>query len=380
MDQAIVGAERIYNDISRLETALKANIATMAALLAPKRARDSARLNHLILETNNLVHAGFRIAATSGPTKAADMAAAPNDDARAAVGRGWLQVSGPLHRLQIALVKWPMVQSMIRPQVTHRRRALFDDPDRLPDITCTRETVADSLFADLHTLLNPVVQDDGADAHGCFPDIPLAQSLFLKEVHAASRILMAMRPGETSRFLDVGCGCGLKLMSAAKYFDLTVGLEYDPGYVELASGLMKRLPHDRCRVIPGDALQFDRYRDYDVIYFFRPIRDDAVLAQMEARIVEQARPGTLLIAPYRMFEHRFGDYDCVHVAGHVFLTGATDKDATRIRRAAELTGPDVPWRQPTNVPMIWDPLVQACRLNGFEATLSPRPNNKDVNA
>lgn len=150
--------------------------------------------------------------------------------------------------------------------------------------------------------------------------------------------------------------------------------------LRLPPDLMGRLPHDRCRILPGDALRFERYHDYDVIYFFRPIRDDAVLAQLERQIVENARSGTLLIAPYRMFESRHRDYDCVHVAGNVYLTGTTDKNATRIRRAAELTGPDVPLCQPPNVPMLWDPLVQTCRLNGFEATLSPRPASEDVNA
>jgi hypothetical protein len=41
MDQAIVGAERVCNDISKLETKLKMNIATMAELLDPKRTREA---------------------------------------------------------------------------------------------------------------------------------------------------------------------------------------------------------------------------------------------------------------------------------------------------------------------------------------------------
>lgn len=363
-----------------LENRLEANISQMAEQLTDHGARDGNQLNHLLLQTNVMVHSGFQLIASAVPLKAAEMDKAADDSARSIIQRDWSHITRLLHQLQITLAKWPVVQSMIRPQVGSRRRALFENSTKLPDIVRTRERLSDRLFAELHTLLNPLAQDDEAQEHGCYPDIPLAQSLFLKEVHAAKRILMTTRRGKAIKFLDVGCGAGLKVMSAAEYFDMCVGLEYDLGYVQVAKNLMQRLAHNRCTVLHGDALSFEDYRNYDVIYFFRPIRDSAILAQMETKIVEEAKPGALLIAPYRMFEDRHHDYNCVHVDGHIFLVGGTQKEAKRIRKAAEQTGPDVPLADNTNVPMIWDPLIEVCKLNGFDATLSNRHYNEDVNS
>lgn len=381
METMVSGAAHTAAEVARIDARLRADADLLADLLHPRKRRDTARLNQLLLGMNHMVHAGFRVVATGGQAKAADMAAAGSDmDARGRVQAEWVPVGRALHRLQLALVKWPMIQSMVRPQIARKRRPLFEDTTALPDIVRTREAVSDRLFAELHDLINTTEQDAGAEAHGCFADIPLAQSLFLKEAHAAMRILRALRPGETTRFLDVGCGAGLKVISAARYFDRAVGLEFDPGYAARARLLFGDLHHDRCRVIEGDALTFERYHDYDVIYFFRPLRDDAMLARMEQRVLDQARPMTLIIAPYRIFEDRLAGYDCVHLAGHVFLTGATDAQARRLRRDAELIGPDVPLGPDANVPVLWDRLVAASRRNGFEARLTSLPVNKDVNA
>lgn len=374
MDKPVTGAERIAFEVQEVETRLRDTIALMVDLLDPKRKkRDSARLTRAINDTNHLVHAGFRLVAISGQAKAADLQAAGADDAaRGRVQAAWTPVGRSIHELQVTLAKWPVINSMVRPQVIRRRRALFEDIASLPDIVRTREAVNDKLFAELHGMLTLSQQASGAYDHGCFPDIPLAQSLFQKEAHAAARILRAMRPGEMSRFLDVGCGIGLKVMSAAMYFDRAVGLEYDSGYAQGAEKFLRRLDHDRCRVIQGDALTFERYHDYDVIYFFRPIRHDKVLRVMEEHILATARPRTILIAPYRIFEERAPDYDCAHVAGHIYITRVTPKEAARLKREAEHIGPDVPLRPDANVPLLWDALIRVSRQNGFEPSLTAR--------
>ncbi|WP_108263175.1 class I SAM-dependent methyltransferase [Mangrovicoccus ximenensis] len=294
--------------------------------------------------------------------------------------QAWTALGQPVNQLRLELNKWPMVESMLRPQIKRRRQPLIEEHDRLPPTAASREAVSDVLFAQLHELLNSVNQDAGAHEHGCFPDIPLAQSLFLREVHAAKRCLAVLKPGERTRFLDVGCGAGLKVISAAPYFDRCAGLEYDPGYAALAAQLFRALPHDRCRAIQGDALAWERYGDHDVIYFFRPMRDDALLAQMERRIAAQVPPGTLLIAPYTIFGRRAAELGCAHVAGHVWLAGRSEAEAARLRREAELIGTDVLRTGEANIPLVWDPLVRASRLRGYEATLRARPPLKDENS
>ncbi|MBE3639613.1 methyltransferase domain-containing protein [Mangrovicoccus algicola] len=374
------GAARMRADIVSLRETITENARKICEILGPGRKVDAARLNLLLLETARLVHDGHRLLADGGRLRAEDLEAAAGDRAAGAeAARAWAQLGMPVNQLRLELNRWPVIDAMLRPQVRHRRQPLIDDPDRLPPVAAMRERVSDRLFAQLHALLNEEEQDPAAREHGCFADIPLAQSLFLREMHAARRCLIAARPGRPMRFLDIGCGAGLKVISAAPYFDRCAGLEYDPGYAARARGLFAGLPHDRCRVIEGDALSFAGYGDFDVLYFFRPMRDDATLARLEARIAAGARPGTLLVAPYRIFATRAADLGCAHVAGHVWLAGADARRADRLRRAAEAIGTGLPLDSDGNVPLVWDPLVRASRLRGHEPGLAAGPRHGDPN-
>ena len=375
------GAAEMRARLDHLQRVLADNIAEMARLMTPSGTRDKARLNHLLLETSHAVHAGHRLMADSGKLRAADIAAAGQDPgAQAAVHAAWNALTLETNRLRLDLAKWPQVETMLRPQVRRRRRPLVEPLETLPPTARTREAVSDMLFAQLHHLLNRETQDPDAYDHGYFSDIRLAQSLFLRDVHAAKRCLAVLKPGLQTRFLDVGCGAGLKVISAAPYFDRACGLEYDSGYVRLARSLFAHLPHDRCRVIAGDALTWQGYDDYDAIYFFRPLRDDDRLAQMERHILAQVPAGTLILGPYRMFEARAAEHGCAHVAGNVWLSGSTEAQARRLRRAAEMIGTDVQLTPDSNVPLIWDPLIRAARLNGFEPSLSHLRPLQDDNA
>lgn len=369
-EQGTAGAAEMRERMGRVRDALSSNVTEMTALLAPARIPDRSRLNHILLETNHVVHAGHRLIGESGRMRSDDLAAAGNiPEAQAAMHRAWAALAMPINQLRLDLNKWTHVESMLRPQVKQRRLPLIETYEKLPGTVITRETVGDVLFADLHTLLNPLEQDEDARAHGCHRDIPLPQSRFLRLVHAARRCMCVLKPGQPTQFLDVGCGAGLKVISAAPYFDRCAGLEYDPGYAQLAAKLFRGLPHDRCRAIPGDALTWDGYHNFDVLYFFRPIRDDALLAQMEQHILDSVPKGTLLIAPYRTFVARAERNNCANVTADLWLTGSDAAGAARLRRAAELIGTDVPLQAGANVPLIWDPLIEASRRRGFEPTL-----------
>lgn len=170
-------------------------------------------------------------------------------------------------------------------------------------------------FEHLHLALSPaaplLVQDG---RHG---DIPLPMGRFLQLIRAAGRLLRALDRPEPWSFLDVGCGLGLKLLAAQEVFDRVEGVEITPATAARAKALLAAarrnriaaeatptpwltgtLPRGRARIHCADALGFDGYGAFDVIYAYRPIADAAPRHRLEQRIVAQARPGALLILPY----------------------------------------------------------------------------------
>lgn len=378
---AAPGATRMRLGLDGLRRDLLDRVALMTGCLGPRPGRNSAQLALLVAHTHQIVHAGHRLLAEAPQLRAADEATATRNQARQMkVTAAWAMLNLPLARMRLDLNSWSPVETMIRRQIGRVRRALIEPAESLPDTALVRDAVSDLLFAQFHSLLNDLPQDAAAEAHGCFADIPLSQSLFLRQVHAARRCLAVLDPGGLTRFLDVGCGAGLKVISAAPFFDRAAGLEYDPGYADMAARLFRALPHDRCRIMRGDALHWDGWEDYHVLYFFRPLRDDAAMARLEQRIALALPPGRLLIAPYRIFATRAEALGCAHVAGHVWLTGHSPARARQLRRAAELIGTDIPVGKAANVPLLWDPLVQISRRNGYELQPAVRTGQWDRNA
>ncbi len=219
-----------------------------------------------------------------------------------------------------------------------RRVPLY--PAFRPEDTALRERyrAMDAAFMAMHRLANPTDQNASAEDHGCFSDIPLPPSDFAAHVHAASRVAIAQRRPRPLRFLDVGCGGGIKVLMAAEFFEVSHGLEYDPGYALNAEQTLARAGTPGCHAFEGDGLTFDGYGSYDVIYFFRPMRDDAGMRALEARIVTEAREGTLLIAPYREFDPANQPRPVARIAGAVHVVGADEAAAEALHDAAERSG------------------------------------------
>ncbi|MFO0012986.1 MAG: hypothetical protein ACK553_09600 [Planctomycetota bacterium] len=90
-------------------------------------------------------------------------------------------------------------------------------------------------------------------------------------------------------FLDVGSGIGEKpfIAYACGQFSRCDGLEYDARTLAVGQFLLSQLQTEYRYPIGfewGDALQFDRYGQYDVIYMYRPMRDKAMMRQLFLRI------------------------------------------------------------------------------------------------
>ena len=263
--------------------------------------------------------------------------------------------------------RWPEIRQLINDQSPSKRRRLYRKPSRDEPMIATQNDAGNEMVDILHRVLNPKAQSEEAESRGCYGDIALPNSLFLEHMHAAYRLLLAQETSGPSSFLDVGCGGGLKVLAATGFFDRADGLEFDRGYAASARRLFKQVPERQCRVTCTDALGFKRYDDYDVIYLYRPIEDHEGMTALERRIVERARPGTVLVAPYLGFNDRHADLGCACVEDALFLVRSTKAEAARLRRRAELTGPSVPQPEKSNtISSMWSPIIKASRSNGFD--------------
>lgn len=235
------------------------------------------------------------------------------------------------------------------------------------DLGAVQDSVVNKVFTDAHAAVNPASQDSAAGELGCFPDIALDADHFVRNAHLACRMMLAQKRPRPWSFLDVGCGGGMKVALAAEMFDRADGLDYDPGYVDAALRNFAAMKAGRCHAFHADGLTFEGYGDYDVVYFFQPMRDEERLHALERRIVAQARPGGLLLATYPGFLWRAAGLGCRQVMGNVFVRDmdeaaleAWKAETRRMGPHLQLHGKGVPrgsgWLRP-----LW----LACLANGI---------------
>ena len=94
---------------------------------------------------------------------------------------------------------------------------------------------------------------------------------------------------EGDRFLEVGCGPGSKMLIAEEMFLLDVrGFDRVPAYIDAAreAGLKAEV---------ADALTYEHYGEFDVIWLNRPFRDQLPEYQTETKVWEDMRPGAVVM-------------------------------------------------------------------------------------
>jgi protein-L-isoaspartate O-methyltransferase len=232
----------------------------------------------------------------------------------------------------------------------------------------TQLRMLDAAFLSLHRLITPYAQSTEALELGCFPDIPLGTAKFMSHAHAAYRVALAQKRPFPLRFLDVGCGGGVKVLIASGLFDEAMGFDFNPAYVQSATESFVKMGARRCSAFWGNALEYEAYADFDILYFYKPMSDDAALMKMEKRMIEMARPGTLLIAPYQEFTSRHDGLFCHRIEDAIFVTGGTAAQAQQLQLEASRMGPDVftPDRNLSNAQAGWArDLWMACARNGY---------------
>ncbi len=186
----------------------------------------------------------------------------------------------------------------------------------------------------MHAHLSPHTPNLYHDTPGHHGDLPYPSTDFLRYAMAARRICLAMDK-HAPAFLDVGCGIGLKVFQAAEMFARADGLEYEAGHAATGQAMMQRGGWPDARIFHADALSFDHYGDYDVLYVYKPMYG-AALEQMEARLIGQARPGTLLIAPYTDFTTRFETLGCTRIEGFLYIIRPSKSLPATLKRATHV--------------------------------------------
>ena len=232
--------------------------------------------------------------------------------------------------------KMPALRQLVDRALSGHREPLMPNGS-LPDVTGPQEMV----YLAMHAALTPDPGGRGPEMDRSHRDIVLPLRLFFDIALAASRVSMARgRPGPL-RFVDVGCGAGSKLVAAAQIFDRVEGIELDPRSVEVARGLLGAMPQTNWALHHADALAFDGYAEFDVIYFYEPIHDRQTQIALETKICDMVPDGTLLLIPFHQFYERAARYPIEAVAPCVYIKGLTEQEAARLRRRAERIGTDI---------------------------------------
>lgn len=193
----------------------------------------------------------------------------------------------------------------------------------------------------IHDHISPP-RPDPENYVGRHNDIPLPFGHFARLMQLARRTALALGRPTPLSFIDVGCGVGLKVLQATQVFEIAQGLEYDHTRVPVADGMIRHMRRTQDMVFQADALDFDGYGNYDVIYAYKPLSLLDLIIQMEERIVTQSRPGTVLVMPYGEFEGRCENYDVGRVAPLIYVTGYRDRDMKPLLRKIGQIGFMVP--------------------------------------
>ena len=265
------------------------------------------------------------------------------------------------------LSHWGAIDSLLRRQIWATSTPLIAEKPAPSDPSVMDHVVNLSLAA-LHRLGNPNAERQSikANERGMHRDIPYPMSSFTQMIGAAHRVCLAQRKPRPLRFLDVGCGGGTKLLAATTCFELCHGLEYENTTAKSAQELIEMFAPETCRVEHGDAFAYEHFGDYDVIYFYRPIADEDGMENLEARILTQAQPGTIICAGGGLLYADLKVFQIQPIAHQVYVTGIGPGAAATLIKDAESMGTDVPGfnRRARRAAEIWEDLLEVSAQNG----------------
>lgn len=160
-------------------------------------------------------------------------------------------------------------------------RAALDD-NKTMDQLAMKATVFDIAFHQLEAANTPAEAISGDS----YAFVPFPCGAF---VDMAFEAFLVLGQDKSKKFLDIGAGMGTKVILASVLFD-AYGIELDPANVEKAKAIGLN------RIGVADALAFDRYNEFDVLYYYRPISDAVLYRQFEEKVHADMKAGAL-VAP-----------------------------------------------------------------------------------
>lgn len=217
---------------------------------------------------------------------------------------------------------------------------LLPEPEMTPERR--RVEMLSSAFVAMENAIN------GEDQHPDMKDfgykfIPFGAMSFVEHMQAVWRILAVLDRTDEARFIDIGSGAGTKLFLAAEFFRVVHGLELDQNYVarraNIANDGLDEEGQGLRGVMQGDAFEFDRYHEYDIIYSYCPPIKDDLQNKLEQKIYESAADGTVIVAPF--VRYSFMQAQPKAVRG-ILVKGYDGSALADLVREAELIGACVP--------------------------------------
>lgn len=128
-------------------------------------------------------------------------------------------------------------------------------------------------------------------------------------------------------FVDAGCGVGHKVFLAQVLgFSNVTGIDIEPQYLSAAKKVIKQFFEDgfkedlmfkKIKFIKQNILETD-YSDYDVIYFYVPLREHAKEVEFEKRVVETAKSGAIIIGISNHYLHDTKNNGLIKHSSYVF--------------------------------------------------------------
>jgi SAM-dependent methyltransferase len=112
------------------------------------------------------------------------------------------------------------------------------------------------------------------------------------KIIAQLAVARAAVTAESATFLDCGCGLGVVAFLAHQFGFRAAGVEIAPEYVELARHFFA----PPVQIEEGDLCTFDRFADFDVVYYFAPFADADKQIEFELRLEAAVRPGAVILA------------------------------------------------------------------------------------
>lgn len=157
--------------------------------------------------------------------------------------------------------------------------------------------VYQSIERDLGRTVLDYQESFGSRKDGSYIMIPLNPLHFVEMLTKASDML-----GDHwgKKFVDVGAGAGFKVRIAQEMFGYdATGIEYDKKYVDFAIkylgfGKPNHWNSERMRLIHKNAFDVN-YKEFDVIYFYRPLGPEELQTKLEKHIIATMRDDALVI-------------------------------------------------------------------------------------